>query len=89
MCVCICVQSPCRVGFFEATIRQGFTKPLGTLYKHTYTHFSLFPTDKGVALLWRLCEAPLYKGFGKPLYRRGFNIGALKSPYRVGALQSH
>ena len=54
----------------------------GSLYTHTCicTFQSCFPHTWGMLY---------YGGFAKPLYRRGFAIGALQNHFRVGASYTH
>ena len=45
ICIYVCVYAPSLSGLCKALSLQGFAKPLGVLYTHTYTHFSLSATD--------------------------------------------
>ena len=81
-------KTPIERGFAMAASQSPSIQ--GAFYTHTYTHMhiSVFSYRYGGTSLWRLCEAPFYKGLCKTLYRRGFAMGALWRPSVQKALRA-
>ena len=84
------IQGALLWGFAKPLYIMDFATPIGAsqiTYREgaSYTHMHIlvmFPTDMGGASLWRLCKAPLSKGFAMGVSQSPSIQGALQSSYR-------